>query len=131
MVQTTAAGAAGSGTKAPRAPRATLQWAVALAGCAAAAFLVSQTLTSAELRRSALWAVLGDWLIVPYVVAGLVARIVLFPVGAMALAPLPGRVGAVAVGFAVYMLLGRNVFLGIIAGLAVLVAVTVWATGGL
>lgn len=64
-------------------------------------------------------------------VAGLVARIVLFPVGAMALAPLPGRLGAVAVGFGVFMLLGRNVFIGILAGLAVLVVVTAWATGGI
>lgn len=63
-------------------------------------------------------------------VAGLVARIVLFPVGAMALAPFPGRVGAVAVGVAAYLILGRNVFFGIVAGLAVLVSVTFLATEG-
>jgi Na+-translocating ferredoxin:NAD+ oxidoreductase RnfD subunit len=64
-------------------------------------------------------------------VAGLVARIVLFPVGAMALAPLSGRIGAVAVGFLVFMLVRRNVFAGILAGEAVLVALTLAATGGL
>lgn len=63
-------------------------------------------------------------------VAGLVARIVLFPVGAMALTPLPGRLGAVAVGFTAYLLFRRNVLAGILAGEVVLVIVTLLATGG-
>lgn len=62
-------------------------------------------------------------------VAGLVARIVLFPVGAMALTPLGGRAGALAVGVAVYLLFKRNVLIGIMAGEAVLVGATMVATG--
>jgi hypothetical protein len=64
-------------------------------------------------------------------VAGRVARIVLFPVGAMALAPLAGRVGALAVGVAVYALFRRNVFFGILAGEAVLILAAVIAVGGI
>ncbi len=64
-------------------------------------------------------------------VAGLVARIVIFPIGAMALTPLSGRVGAVVVGLIVYVALRKNVFLGILAAEAVLIGATIWATGGL
>ena len=63
-------------------------------------------------------------------VAGLVARIVLFPIGAMAVAPFGARLGAVAVGAIAFYLLRQNVFLGILAGEAVLVGVTLFTLRG-
>jgi hypothetical protein len=54
--------------------------------------------------------------------AAVVARIVLIPPGELVAVPLLIRVGAVAVGFAVYVATRRSVLLGILAGEAAIVA---------
>jgi Branched-chain amino acid transport protein (AzlD) len=54
-------------------------------------------------------------------VAGLIARIVCFPPGALAEAPLLLRLGAFAIGLGVYFTGRRAMALGILAGEAVLV----------
>lgn len=63
-------------------------------------------------------------------VAGLVARLILFPVGDLAAAPLALRLSAVAIGFAVYALLKRHVLAGLVAGETVLV-IAAMAVGGM
>jgi hypothetical protein len=55
------------------------------------------------------------------VLAGVIARLILFAPGALADVPLTIRVGAVAVGFVVFLLVRRSVFAGLVAGEAVLV----------
>ncbi len=55
-------------------------------------------------------------------VAGVIARLVLFPVGALAEAPLWLRLAAMATGFAIYFVAGRRVLVGIAATEAVLLA---------
>jgi hypothetical protein len=55
-------------------------------------------------------------------VAALIARIVCFPPGALAEAPLMLRLGAFATGLAVYFAMRRSMALGIAAGEAVLIA---------
>ncbi|HSM19190.1 MAG TPA: AzlD domain-containing protein [Hyphomicrobiales bacterium] len=54
-------------------------------------------------------------------VAALIARIVCFPPGALADAPLVLRLGAFATGLAVYFAMRRSMALGIVAGEVVLV----------
>ncbi len=54
-------------------------------------------------------------------VAGLVARMVFFPLGALAGTPLSLRLGAFAAGLLVFLLAGRILALGIAAGVAVLI----------
>ena len=56
-----------------RAPRPALLWAVALAGCAAAAGVVGLALASDHVEEPGLQAALVDWLVLSYVFAGLVA----------------------------------------------------------
>lgn len=56
-------------------------------------------------------------------VSGLVARIVIFPPGALADISTPVRVGAFALGVAVYYLTRRNMALGILGATGCLVAV--------
>lgn len=56
------------------------------------------------------------------IVAGLVARMLVFPSGALADVALWLRGGALAAGIAAYFLLGRRLGLGIGAGIAVLLA---------
>jgi len=56
-------------------------------------------------------------------VSGLVARLILFPVGDLAAASLSVRIGAVAVGIVVFYVTRRNMLAGILAGeVALLVA---------
>lgn len=63
-------------------------------------------------------------------VAGFVSRIVAFPVGAMAETPLAARLGALALGVAVYFLFRRSVLAGILAGEALVVGTTIYVLGG-
>jgi signal transduction histidine kinase len=56
-----------------RAPESPLLWAVALAGCAAAAVSVELALVSDHLEEPGLRAALLDWITLPYILAGLVA----------------------------------------------------------
>jgi hypothetical protein len=55
-------------------------------------------------------------------VAGLVMRLVLFPAGALGALSQGGRVGAFATGIAVFLLGGRSLAKGVLAGAAALVA---------
>ena len=54
-------------------------------------------------------------------VAGVVARIVLIPPGALATVPLSVRLAAIGIGFAAFLLIRRSAFAGVLAGEAVLV----------
>jgi hypothetical protein len=54
------------------------------------------------------------------VLAGVIAKIVLFPPGALAEVPLAIRLGAIACGLVAYLLVRRSVFAGVVAGEAVL-----------
>jgi hypothetical protein len=55
-------------------------------------------------------------------VAGLIARIVMFPPGALGDIATPIRLGAFALGAAVYFLAGRHLGLGVIVSTAALIA---------
>jgi hypothetical protein len=55
-------------------------------------------------------------------VAGVVARIVLFPPGALASVPLGVRLTAITCGFLAFLFVRRSPFAGVLAGEAVLVA---------
>jgi hypothetical protein len=54
------------------------------------------------------------------VLGGVIMRIVLIPPGALASVPLPVRLGALALGFAGYLLVRRSPFAGIAIGEAAL-----------
>jgi hypothetical protein len=55
-------------------------------------------------------------------VAAVVARIVLFPPGALAGVPLPVRLAAIGCGFAAFLLVRRSALAGVLVGEAVLIA---------
>lgn len=55
-------------------------------------------------------------------VAGVVARIVMIPPGALATVPLSVRIAALAFGFLAFLVVRRSAFAGVIAGEAVLIA---------
>jgi Branched-chain amino acid transport protein (AzlD) len=54
-------------------------------------------------------------------VASVIAKLVLYPEGALALSPLWLRLGCVAAGFAAYWFAKRSVFVGVLTGEALLV----------
>lgn len=54
-------------------------------------------------------------------VAAVIAKLVLYPEGTLATTPLALRLSAMALGFLVYVTLGRKVYRGVIAGEALLV----------
>lgn len=56
-------------------------------------------------------------------VAAVIARLVLYPTGTLALIPDAVRIGALAAGFAAYMLSGKRVLVGIVAAQAILVGI--------
>src|SRR5688572_29682712 len=56
-----------------RAPGSSVLWALALAGCAAAAVSVELALASDHVAEPGLQAALLDWITLPYILAGLVA----------------------------------------------------------
>ena len=58
--------------------------------------------------------------------AGVVAKIVLFPPGGLADVPLTVRLSAMAVGFAAFMLVRRSVLAGVVAGEAALILGAFW-----
>jgi len=60
---------------------------------------------------------------------GVVAKIVLLPPGGLAEVPLTVRLSAVAVGFAVFVLVRRSVFAGVLAGEAALILGALWFAG--
>jgi hypothetical protein len=61
--------------------------------------------------------------------AGVVAKIVLFPPGGLADVPLAIRLSAIAVGFSAFVLVRRSVFAGVLAGEAVLILGAFWLAG--
>jgi hypothetical protein len=60
------------------------------------------------------------------ILAGVIAQILVQPPGALAGVPDWLRYGAVAAGFAVFMLTQRSIFAGVVAGEIVLVAGKWW-----
>jgi hypothetical protein len=54
--------------------------------------------------------------------AAVIARLVLIPSGDLVHLPIEVRVGAVALGFIVFLLARRSIFFGILAGEAVIIA---------
>jgi branched-subunit amino acid transport protein len=61
--------------------------------------------------------------------AGVVAKIILFPPGGLADVRLSVRLLAIAVGFAAFVLVRRSVLTGVLAGEAVLILGTFWLAG--
>jgi hypothetical protein len=55
------------------------------------------------------------------VLAGVIAKIVLVPPGALASVPLTVRLAAIALGFLAFLLVRRSVFAGLVAGEAALI----------
>ena len=60
------------------------------------------------------------------ILAGVIAQILISPPGALATVPDVVRYGAVAVGFAVFIVTRRSVFAGVIAGEVVVLAGKWW-----
>ena len=58
--------------------------------------------------------------------AGVVAKIILFPPGGLAAVPLAVRLSAMAIGFLVFALVRRSVFIGVLAGEAALLLGAAW-----
>ena len=61
--------------------------------------------------------------------AGVIAKIILFPPGVLADVGLAIRLSAIAAGFAAFLLVRRSVFVGVVAGEAVLIASAFWFAG--
>ena len=61
--------------------------------------------------------------------AGVVAKIILFPPGGLADVSLMVRLAAIAIGFAAFLLVRRSVLAGVLAGEAVLIAGAFWLAG--
>jgi hypothetical protein len=61
--------------------------------------------------------------------AGVIAKIVLFPPGSLADVRLTVRLLAMAAGFAAFLLMRRSVFAGVLAGEAVLILGALWLAG--
>jgi hypothetical protein len=60
------------------------------------------------------------------VLAGVVAKIVLFPPGGLADVPLAVRLSAMGVGFVAFMAVRRSVLVGVLAGEVVLILGGLW-----
>lgn len=58
--------------------------------------------------------------------AGVIAKIVFFPPGALASIIAPVRFGAIALGFLAFLLVRRSVFAGVVAGEIALVIGALW-----
>ena len=54
------------------------------------------------------------------ILAGVIAKLILFPAGALAGIPLAVRVGAAGCGFLAFLAVKRSVFAGVLAGAALL-----------
>jgi hypothetical protein len=63
------------------------------------------------------------------VLAGVIAKIVLFPPAGLADIPLTIRLSAVAAGFVAFLVARGSVFVGVVVGEAVLVAGAAWSMG--
>lgn len=54
------------------------------------------------------------------ILAGVIAKLILFSTGSLATIPLPVRIGAAVCGFLAYLVMRRSVFAGVAVGEAVL-----------
>jgi hypothetical protein len=63
------------------------------------------------------------------ILAGVIAKLILFSAGALASIPLSIRVAAAICGFAVFLIVKRSVFAGVLAGEAALLLGAVWFGG--
>jgi branched-subunit amino acid transport protein AzlD len=54
------------------------------------------------------------------VLAGVIAKLIIFPPGALAAVPMIVRLGAIACGFVAFLLVRRSIFAGVLAGEAAL-----------
>ena len=74
-----------------------------------------------------------DWVraVATTLVAGVVAKILIGPAGALAAVPLAWRLGALGIGIAAFFLARRSVMLGVVAGEACLIGATWWLRGAL
>jgi hypothetical protein len=61
--------------------------------------------------------------------AGVIAKIILFPPGGLAGVPLMVRLASMAVGFAAFVLMRGSVLVGVLAGEAVLILGASWFAG--
>jgi hypothetical protein len=64
-------------------------------------------------------------------VAGVVAKILFAPAGALAAVPLAWRLGALTLGVAAFFLARRSVMAGVVAGEAALIGAAWWVAGRL
>ena len=105
-------------------------WPVALLIAGAAATYVWRALGVALSGRIVPHGRLFEWIAcVAYaLLSGLVARMILLPSGPLATVPLAERVGAAALALLVFFLARRNMPLGVVAGVAVFMALS-WAHG--
>ena len=60
------------------------------------------------------------------VLAGVIAKIIFFPPGALATMPLSVRLTAIGCGFLAFLLIRRSVFAALVTGEAVLIAGGLW-----
>jgi hypothetical protein len=67
-------------------------------------------------------------LVAAALVAGVVAKLLLSPSGALAVMPLWSRAGALATGFLVFLAARRSVLTGLLAGEAFLIGAGLWIT---
>jgi signal transduction histidine kinase len=64
---------AGTGTSGARLPRPFVLWAIGLVGCAAAGSTVALALESDQVSAPVVRAITVDWIVLPYIFAGLIA----------------------------------------------------------
>lgn len=67
-------------------------------------------------------------LVASALVAGVVAKLLISPSGALAIVPLWGRIGALALGFLAFLLARKSIFAGLLTGEAAIIAAGWWAT---
>ena len=67
-------------------------------------------------------------LVASALVAGVVAKLLISPSGALAIVPIWGRLGALALGFMAFLLFRRSIFAGLLTGEAAILAAGWWAT---
>ena len=58
--------------------------------------------------------------------AGVIAKLILFSSGELAGVPMPVRIGAAVIAFAAFMAVKRSVFVGVLAGEVALLAGAAW-----
>jgi hypothetical protein len=67
-------------------------------------------------------------LVASALVAGVVAKLLISPSGALAIVPIWGRLGALTLGFMAFLAARKSVFAGLLTGEAAIIAAGWWAT---